>query len=47
MKQKLEKWDRWLDAILKEAQYLVLYQFVYRDLQSTINRSHLINKVIG
>ena len=44
MKQKLEKWDRWLDAILKEAQYLVLYQFVYRDLQSTINNNKDLQK---
>lgn len=44
MKQKLEKWDRWLDAILKEAQYLVLYQFVYRDLQSTIDNNKDLQK---
>ena len=44
MKQKLEKWDRWLEAILKEAQHLVLYQFVYHDLQSTIDNNKDLQK---
>ena len=44
MKQKLEKWDRWLEAILKEVQNLVLYQFVYRDLQSMIDNNKDLQK---
>ena len=44
MKQKLEKWDRWLKVILEEAQNLVLYQFVYRDLQSMIDNNKDLQK---
>ena len=30
MKQKFEKWDRWLETILSEVQNLLLYQSVYQ-----------------
>jgi len=37
MKQKFDKWDRWLDTILNEVESLTLFRFVYQELQSIIN----------
>jgi hypothetical protein len=44
MKQKLEKWDRWLDTILNEVENLVLFQSVYQELQSIIDKNKDIQK---
>jgi hypothetical protein len=44
MMQKFEKWDRWLDTVLNEVESLVLFQFVYRELQSTIDKNKGIQK---
>ncbi len=44
MKQKFEKWDRWLETILSEVQSLILYQSVYQELQAIINKNKDIQK---
>jgi hypothetical protein len=44
MKQKFQKWDQWLDTILNEVGSLVMFQFVYRELQSTIDKNKGIQK---
>jgi hypothetical protein len=44
MKQKFEKWNRWLETILSEVQNLVLYQSIYQELQAIINKNKDIQK---